>query len=82
MTPGWFPAKVIFSLEEMAKVQTTFANDMKQECWVELESHKIAQLNTFTKNDKSVNHSYFMDLYKLIEPSGTGNQSAYSNEGQ
>ena len=64
----------------MIKVQSTFANDMKQECWVELESHKIARLNTYTKNDKTANHAYFMDLYKLIEPNGSGNQSAYSNE--
>lgn len=53
---------------------------MKQECWVELESHKIARLNTYTKNDKTANHAYFMDLYKLIEPNGNGSQSAYSNE--
>lgn len=25
--PGWYPAKVIFSLEEMVKVQTTFDNN-------------------------------------------------------
>ena len=65
---GWFPAKVVFSLDEMVKVQTTFSNETKQECWVELESHKIARYGTYTKNDKMINHLYFQDLYKLIEP--------------
>ena len=73
---------MIFSLDEMIKVQATFANDQKQECWVELESHKIARLNTYTKNDKTFNHEYFKDLYKLIEPNGNGSQSAYSNDAQ
>ena len=66
---GWFPAKVIFTLQEMVKVQTTFTNDAKQECWVELESAKIAKHGSYTRNDKMVNQIYFQDLYKLINQS-------------
>ena len=52
----------------MVKVSTTFQNDTKQECWVELESAKIARHGAYTRNDKMRNQLYFMDLYKLIEP--------------
>ena len=60
----------------MVKVQTTFSNDTKQECWVELESDKIARHGTYTRNSKMANHIYFKDLYKLIEPVSTGQSAA------
>ena len=63
----------------MVKVQATFQNGHKQECWVELESQKIARLGTYTNNEKMDNFSYFQELYKLIEPSSS-NQPAYSND--
>ena len=69
-TPGWYQAKVVFALEEMIKVQTTMPSGAKHDCWVELESHSLAWLNTYTKNDKSENFLYFQELYKLIEPAG------------
>jgi len=53
---GWFPAKVVFSLDEMVKVQTAFGNDKKQECWVELESWKISHHGNMTKNEKQDNY--------------------------
>ena len=43
----------------MVKVQTTFANELKQECWVELESNKLAYRGTYTKNEKMDNFFYF-----------------------
>jgi len=56
---GWFQSKVVFHLDEMVKVQTTFANELKQECWVELESHKLGYRGTYTKNEKMENFFYF-----------------------
>ena len=55
----------------MVKVQTTFANELKQECWVELESNKLAYRGTYTKNEKMDNFFYFLELYKLIEPTNS-----------
>lgn len=72
--PGWYQSKVVFSLEEMVKVQISLENGQKHDCWVELESQKIARVGTYTRNDKMTNHLYFTDLYKLIEPNASGMQ--------
>ena len=50
---------MVFHLEEMVKVQTIFANELKQECWVELESNKLGYRGTYTKNEKMDNFFYF-----------------------
>ena len=76
---GWFPAKVVFSLEEMVKVQATFQNDKRQECWVELESWKISRSGNMTKNEKCDNQQYFQELYKFIEPVQSSSQQRYQN---
>ena len=56
-----------------------FQNVERQaECWIELESYKIAFPGSFTSNDKMLNYSYFQDLYKLIEPSAAGQQTGYA----
>ena len=57
---GWYPAKVIFSLEEMVRVQRISQNETsKQDCWVEIESWKIARHGAHTNNEKMENFSYF-----------------------
>lgn len=51
----------------MVKVMVVI-EDQKHECWVELESNKLAFAGSHTKSEKYENFAYFTELYKLIEP--------------
>lgn len=74
---GWYPSKVTVSLEEMVKVQAMYADGQSRECWVELESAKIARVGTYTKSEKMDNFIYFKELYKLIEPGPSSSSDSY-----
>ena len=36
--------------------------------WIEKDSNKLAKENTQANNDKMINHHYFMELLRLVEP--------------
>jgi len=67
---GWHPAIVVFSLEEMVRVQAVHTPQMTRdvELWIETESNKIAWPETQTKNEKQENFLYFQEFFKNIEP--------------
>ena len=67
---GWYQAKVVFSLEEMVRVQITYSSGNTKDWWIELESYKIAPLGTKSNSSKSQNLEYFTNLHKLVEPVG------------
>lgn len=60
---GWHPAKVIFVLDEMVRVQTPCRNpqgkEVTQELWIETESYKITKHGCHTQNEKFDNFMYF-----------------------
>ena len=73
---GWYRARVKQALDEIIRVQTTLPGGATADCWVELESSKLAWPGTYTSSDKSENFLYFRELYKMIEPFGKEMQAS------
>jgi hypothetical protein len=80
---GWYQAEVILALDEMIRVkiytpalgsERPAIGDGGAATWIEKESNKLAKKGTYTKNEKMLTHLYFMDLYKLIEPTEHNSQ--------